>query len=357
MSLMRLKPLALLSAANLRYGYVEHDPHRDYVMQWNFNIQRELVKDVTLLVGYVGSRGVHQPYHGEDINTVQPQRTPAGYVWPTPRGSGALLDPLAGQITAVLWQGNSFYHGLNAKLVKRASHGLQIQASYTFAKSIDTSSASITGDTFMNSIIGLPFFDTKLTRALSDFDVRHNFVASYTWELPSPPKSLRLVHAIAGGWQWGGIFQASAGLPLSVGIGGDALGLNSAVLFDFPDRLNTPGCSSAVNPGSTHYIKIECFAFPVPSTRLGNAGRNILPGPHLFNVDTSLVRNMRFRERWNVQFRGELFNVLNHTNFSDPARANVAIFNQTGAVVPTGGQITNTATTSRQIQFGLKLIW
>ena len=349
--------VALLSAANLRYGYVEHDPHRDYVMQWNFNIQRELVKDVTLLVGYVGSRGVHQPYHGEDINTVQPQRTPAGYVWPTPRGSGALLDPLAGQITAVLWQGNSFYHGLNAKLVKRASHGLQIQASYTFAKSIDTSSASITGDTFMNSIIGLPFFDTKLTRALSDFDVRHNFVASYTWELPSPPKSLRLVHAIAGGWQWGGIFQASAGLPLSVGIGGDALGLNSAVLFDFPDRLNTPGCSSAVNPGSTHYLKIECFAFPVPSTRLGNAGRNILPGPHLFNVDTSLVRNMRFRERWNVQFRGELFNVLNHTNFSDPARANVAIFNQTGAVVPTGGQITNTATTSRQIQFGLKLIW
>jgi hypothetical protein len=146
-------------------------------------------------------------------------------------------------------------------------------------------------------------------------------------------------------------------LPLSVGIGGDALGLNSAVTFDFPDRLTTPGCSSAVNPGSIYYIKISCFAFPNPATRLGNAGRNILPGPNLYNVDTSLVRNIRLTERLSAQFRSEFFNVLNHTNFSDPIRANVAIFNQTGAAVPTGGLITTTATTSRQIQFGLKLIW
>ncbi len=349
--------VSLLSPANLRYGYIERNPRRNYVMQWNLNIQRELAKDLSLLVGYVGARGVHQPFHVEDINTVQPQRTAEGYVWPRPAGSGRLLDPLAGQITAVLWQGNSFYHGLNAKLVRRMSHGLQVQASYTWAKSIDTSSASITGDTFLNSIIGLPFFDTRLTRALSDFDVRHNLSTNYTWELPSPPKSLHLLHAVAGGWQWGGIFQASAGLPLSVGIGGDPLGLNSAVLFDFPDRLNTPGCSKAVNPGSTRYIKIECFAFPNPSTRLGNAGRNILPGPKLYNVDTSLVRNIKVAERFTVQFRAELFNVLNHTNLSDPARVNVAIFNQTGAVVPTGGLITTTATTSRQVQFGLKLKW
>jgi len=306
----------------------------------------------------VGSRGVHQPFHVEDMNFVQPQRTAAGYVWPTPVGSGTLLDPLAGQITAVLWQGNSFYHGLNAKVVRRVSHGLQIQASYTWAKSIDTSSASITGDTFMNSIIDLPFFDTRLTRALSDFDLRHNFVTSYTWELPAPPKSWRVMHAIAAGWQWGGIFQATSGLPLSVGIGGDALGLNSAVTFAFPDRLATPACSSsAVNPGSIHYIQIQCFAVPKPITRLGNAGRNILPGPNLFNVDTSLVRNIRVSEKIHLQFRSELFNVLNHTNFSDPARTNVAIFNQTGAIVPTGGLITTTATTARQVQFGMKLIW
>jgi hypothetical protein len=234
---------------------------------------------------------------------------------------------------------------------------LQLQASYTFAKSIDTSSASVTGDTFMNSIIDLPYFDTRLTRALSDFDVRHNFVGSFTWELPSPPKSWSVVHTVAGGWQWGGIMQAGTGLPLSVGIGGDPLGLDSAVLFDFPDRLTTPGCSSGVNRGSIYYIRTSCFAFPQPSTRLGNAGRNILPGPNLFNVDTSLVRNIKLAERLSLQFRSELFNILNHTNFSDPARTNAAIFNQMGAAVPTGGLITTTATTSRQIQFGLKLIW
>jgi hypothetical protein len=168
---------------------------------------------------------------------------------------------------------------------------------------------------------------------------------------------MRLVRAIAGSWQWGGIFQGSSGLPLSLGIGGDALGLNSAVTFAFPDRLATPGCSSAVNPGSIHYIKIECFAVPNPITRLGNAGRNILPGPNLYNVDTSLVRTIRLPERMNLQFRSELFNILNHTNLSGPPRTNVAIFNQTGAVVSTGGLITTTATTSRQVQFGLKLIW
>jgi hypothetical protein len=74
-------------------------------------------------------------------------------------------------------------------------------------------------------------------------------------------------------------------------------------------------------------------------------------------VDTSLVRNIKLLEKLNAQFRAEIFNVLNHTNFSDPPRTNVAIFNQTGATVPTGGLINSTATTSRQIQFGLKLTW
>ena len=116
-----------------------------------------------------------------------------------------------------------------------------------------------------------------------------------------------------------------------------------------------------MNPGNpAHYIKTECFAAPTPGTRLGNSGRNVAFGPGLFNMDTSLVRNFRaprVSEAFNVQFRAELFNVLNHVNFSPPNTANTQVFNQNLAPLTTAGTLTTTTTTSRQIQFGLKLVF
>ena len=130
--------------------------------------------------------------------------------------------------------------------------------------------------------------------------------------------------------------------------------------FDFPDRIFGPGCESAVNPGNpVHYIKTQCFSFPSPATRMGNAGRNILIGPGLSNFDLSLFKNnhiQRISESFNVQFRAEFFNVLNHANFSPPV-ANNTLFGANGAPVTTAGLITTTSTSSRQLQFALKIIW
>jgi hypothetical protein len=236
---------------------------------------------------------------------------------------------------------------------------LQFGASYTWAKSIDTSSASVAGNQFLNSIFNLPWFDTGVNRGLSDFDIRHNGVFNAIWQVPTPRDEGGMRWFVSG-WQIGGIYQVSSGLPFTPIIGGDPLGLHTAYPFDFPDRIFGAGCESAINSGNpVHYIKTQCFSFPTPATRLGNAGRNSLIGPGLSNFDLSLFKNnhiKRISEDFNIQFRAEFFNVLNHTNLSSPI-VNNNLYAASGAAVTTAGLITTTSTSSRQLQFALKIAW
>jgi len=350
----------LLTPNQLRYTYVDSNPKRNYVMTWNLNIQQQLGTKLVATVAYVGSHGIHQPLQIQDMDIVLPtSHTSAGYFWPTPAGSGIRVNPNAGQITGVLWDGSSFYDALQTHLVRQMTKGLQFGASYTWAKSIDTSSASVAGNQFLNSVFNLPWFDIRLNRGLSDFDIRNNAVFNAIWQIPAPSDQGG-VRWFVGGWQVGGIYQVSSGLPFTPEIGGDPLGLNSAYPFDFPDRIFGPGCESAVNPGNPlHYIKTQCFSFPTPATQLGDAGRNSLIGPGLSNLDLALFKNnpiRRISESFNIQFRAEFFNVLNHTNFSPPV-ANNNLYTSNGQPVTTAGLITTTATSSRQLQFGLKIAW
>jgi hypothetical protein len=127
-----------------------------------------------------------------------------------------------------------------------------------------------------------------------------------------------------------------------------------------PDRLSTPGCDSLTNPGNAiNYIKVACFAYPNPGTLRGNLGRNALIGPGLLNFDSSLIKNTYIRERVNVQFRVEGFNVFNRPNFGPPT-SNNTVFDDTHTTqpgVPGAGLITSTSTSSRQVQFGVKVIF
>ena len=153
--------------------------------------------------------------------------------------------------------------------------------------------------------------------------------------------------------------RVSTGLPFTPVIAGDALGLQNSSAFDYPDRLNLPGCGHPVNPGNpSHYIKTECFAPPQPATRLGNSGRNVAIGPGLTSLDLSAFKNNYFHnEKLNLQFRAEFFNALNHTNFSVPDRTSAQVFSQNFAPLSTAGLLKTTSTTSRQIQLALKFIW
>ncbi len=375
---------AQLGPSSFQYVSIEHKPRRNYIMQWNVNAQRELAQHLTAFIGYVGSRGVHQPVHFDDADIVLPNLTPRGYVWPSPIASGTTINPGAGAIEYLNWRGDSYYDALEVGVTKNMSHGLEIQGSYTWGKSIDTSSGAIAGDTLSNGITSLPWFDLRLSRSVSDFNVGRTLVISGTWQAPIRNSVSGLAGWSINGWELGAIFKANDGVPFSVTFGsdGDPLGLNSSDPWDFPDRLHGPGCSSLVNPGNPGgYIKTQCFAVPTaPSAAFysahcdptmgtfpqcfnlrGNAGRNTLIGPGLVNLDLSVFKNnpvRRISETFNVQFRAEVFNMLNRANFAVPITPdNTQIFDSSGAPTAGAGLLTSTTTTARQIQLAVKFIW
>jgi hypothetical protein len=208
-------------------------------------------------------------------------------------------------------------------------------------------------------------------------------VVAGTWQVPGPHSLSGPLAWTANGWELSALFKANTGVPFTATFGtdGDPLGLNSSDPWDFPSMVKASGCSSLVNPGNPNqYIKTQCFTLPSAPTQAfynkycassfayptcinlrGNAGRNILIGPSLANLNFSLVKNNRISrvsERLNLQFRAEVFNLFNHTNFQVPTMPdNTDIFDSGGARNAAAGLLTSTATTSRQIQLGLKVIW
>lgn len=210
---------ALLNPSSLEYGYVQHNPPRNYVLQWNLNVQRQLTPDLTALNSYVGSRGVHQPFRTDDANVVIPTLTSSGYIWPVPIGSGTPINPNAGAIRFLDWGGESSYNALELGVTKGMSHGLQVQGSYTWGKSTDTSSGVIAGDTLANMISSPLWFDKKMNRARSEFDVGRNLVISGTWELPRFQFLSGPLGWVANGWELGGIYKASDRVPFTATFG------------------------------------------------------------------------------------------------------------------------------------------
>jgi hypothetical protein len=357
-----------------RAAFIDQNPKRNYVMEWNLNIQRAIASNTTGMIAYVGSRAVHNLMQTDDSSIVLPMtKTREGYLWPA--GGGTRINTNFGRIPATLWNSDAIFHALEAQVQKRFSHGLSGQVSYTWGRTIDTASGSTDGDQFRNGLSSLPFFDPRIRRGPSDFNQTHNLVVSYTWEVPSPKELPRVLGWAASGWEFGGIFQASTGVPFTPTIAPDPLGINSTDPFDYPNIVH--GCDPV--HGGLNYLNLNCFTLPVatpdiaalcvpfvtstgpiPGTcanLLGNGGRNSVVGPGLVNFDLSLFKNNHITEQINIQFRVEAFNVLNHTNFNPPT-ANSQVFNgdgSTGGLTP--GLLDTTATTSRQIQVALKVIW
>ena len=380
----------IASGSGVRLPYVQPNPKRDYVMQWNLNVQRELATNLTATLAYAGSHGVHQSFRADDINTVLPLQTSAPpYLWPTP-GLGTCpanpaycqLSPLLGRTDSLQWINSTFFDALEAQLEKRMGHGLQVQGSYTWSRGIDQGAGTATSDAYLSSIPSLFYFLPKYRRAAADFSANQNLTINYIWQIPSPSSLSGPAAWAVRGWQLGGILQVRNGLPFTPLIGGDPLGLLNTSAFASPDRLRGPGCGSLVNPGKvSNYIKLQCFALPVAtpaiaaqcvpfqpggpgnpvlagtcSNLLGNGGRNEIYGPGLVNFDFSLLKDTKIKENLNLQFRAEFFNVFNHSNFESPIN-NSTLFSQDGSPTGGAGAIDLTSTANREIQFALKLIF
>ena len=396
-------------ANSLRSTYIESHPHRNYVGQWNLNVQYQLSPELAVMVAYVGSRGVHMPFRVDESDLVIPTKTSAGYLWPQVDVNGNLttgpnagsapqpINPNFGSIRGMFYQGSSYYNALETQVSKRMSHGFQVQGVFTWAKSMDTSSATVAGDAFGNSISSLNWFDVRLSRGLSDFNVGRTLVLNGTWDVPSPKSLSGFARWPLDGWELGAIFTASDGVPFTPtwGTGSDPANTLSSDDFAYPNRLGGAGCQSLVNPGNpNNYIKTQCFVVPTapdmnfwtancnqfpaslqPSSGpavaaqfpqcfnlRGNSGRNIMIGPGTTELDFSVFKNNHVKwasEDFNVQFRAEFFNILNHANFGPPTvgDGNTDIFDGTGTPNPIAGQLVRTTTTSREIQFALKVVW
>ena len=408
-----IDPNVNFNEQKIRNRFIDAHPRRPYVMNWNVNIQREVGPGYTFLLGYVGSRSLHTSAAADDINLVQPAAiSGVGLVFPcdpsqlTGTGTcantktGTRIDPNWGGgagIRPVLYDGSASYNSLQTQLKKNFHQGVQGQISYTFGKCNDLSSAPVTGDTFLNSI-AVPLLLLKSARVgACDFDIRHVLTATLMWNLPSMKNGSRLLSTVTGGWELGTIVSAYSGAPFTttVGDGNDPLGTGFNGDFSMDFASLTPGC----NPihGGINYLNTNCFTPPTApaslaaataanpfgcapasypaspvappsgtqfcSNVLGNTHRNQFYGPGLTTVDFSIFKNTRIpsiSEAFNIQFRAEFFNILNHTNFLSPGFLNTfgqnnSVYDFDGTSLPTA--LNQTSTTSRQIQLGLKIIF
>jgi hypothetical protein len=449
-------PLALAGAGagnSLRWGYNEQFPKRNYVMQYNFNIQRQVTPSMSVTLAYTGSRGIHNPMQMDDINTVFPYKTSAGWLFPNPVGSGCfavvpnpnpppstitvgppdcsgtvaalglpasfnnnptgivpglLINPqtAAAQIQSTIFQAQSWYNSLQVRVDKKMSHGFQMGGSFTWGKSFDTTSSSFAGDNYANNISPIvPWWDQRIIKGLSDFNVTRNLVVNGLWQIPTPASFSGPAGWIARGWGVGGVLELSDGTPMWPldGIEGDPMGQFDGAPIAIPDYV--PGCqltnSSSGRHGSLQYINPNCFINAVaPSAAffnaaqpmgcdqkfvsdyaalrvatptlpalnpltcinlLGNLGRNTVIGPGLINLDFSFIKDNHIKklgENVNIQFRAEMFNALNRTNFSAVPTSNLEALGSNGTPIDGFGQLgAPLQVPNREIQFAMKLVW
>ncbi|HEY3841146.1 MAG TPA: carboxypeptidase-like regulatory domain-containing protein [Bryobacteraceae bacterium] len=337
---------------------VQADAKTPAVNEWNVAIEQQLDRNTSVRLAYVGSFG----YHG--LINIDPNSIPA-QICGTSSGctaggngatrstvpQGAVYIPVSATrpnpylSAGFFWytEGNSSYNSLQFDVSRRLSRGLEFRANYTWSKNLDMNSALTGAQASNQAQMILNRTNLRQDWGPSALNAAQQVSLSGRYELPFRRK------AWASGWQLNAITTLLSGFPLTPQIGsnrsGDADTRN-------PDRPSyNPAFSSPIVEGSPNqWFNPNAFVLPAPGT-FGNVGRGVLTGPGLADLDLSLFKNIPLKEGMNLQIRGEFFNALNHPNFGTP---NAIVFSS-GTVSSTAGLITSTATTSRQIQFGMKL--
>jgi hypothetical protein len=359
---------------------VQPDAKTQAVEEWDFTVQRQLDKDSSIRVAYVGSHG----YHG--LLSVDPNSIPAqvctnssgcqsGGVAPSLRSTvpqGAQYIPVGARPNPYLsagffWntEGNSSYNALQLEVSHRLAHGLEFRANYTWSKNLDMNSG-LTGAQSQNQAqMILDRNDLPRDWGLSALNAASQASLSGRYELPFGINR-RWLHGggglasrLAGGWQLNGIATLLSGFPFTPQIGANRSEDGDTRNPDRPS-LNPSFSGPVVLGNPNQWFNPNAFVLPAFGT-YGNLGRGTLTGPGLATLDVSMFKNASVSEKVTLQFRAEFFNLLNRANFGPP---NATVFtNGTNtvstvpAISPTAGLITATATTSRQIQFGLKMFF
>ena len=329
---------------------VQPDAYTPTVLSYTFKIEQQLSPNTSLGVGYVGSHGYHEMLSA-DVNEPAPTFLPSGEAF-YPKGA-PFVNPKLANTTTWLSEGVSSYNGLEVDFNQRFSHGFQLRGVYTYSKNLDDGTA-------LNSSVGVnaPGFvmfplNTKLDWGRATTDVRNLASINGSYELPFGRGKTGWQEKLEHGWTLSGIASVQSGFPFT-----PQLGFNPTNNGDSRNPIRPSWNPNFTGPvilgGPNQYYNPNAFVLPAAGT-YGNAGRDILTGPGLTELDLSATKSTRLSERFNLQFRAEFFNILNHANFGTP---NPVVFSSASTTpAPTAGVITSTASTSRQIQFGLKLLF
>ena len=347
-----------------------YHPKFPYYHEYSLGFQNEFAHNYLAEVTYVGTLGRHLPNSGE------------GNLLP----GGKAINPNFGSLLIQEQEASSNYNALQVSLKKRTSAGLTMQASYTFSKAQDDASGPFPSDYVSEDGRAQNFFNLAGDYGRSAFDRRNIFVFNALYDLPFgngkmfAGQSHGIVDKVIGGWQAGGILSLESGLPFTVNLGGfDNAGLGTTSPAQRPDTK--PGsnyCGSTTLGKPTEWFNPDIFTLPA-SGSYGDTPRNSMCGPALYDLDFSLLKETKLTERATLQFRGEFFNVLNHPNFAVPVNTQgpngsggngdqifsgrlsdcnaASSATACGASTGNAGRIFSTVTTSRQVQFGLKLLF
>ena len=324
--------------------------NQPYAAQFQFAVEHQLGSDTAARIGYSGSRGVHLPGQIGNINPARPDVLPDGRLY-FPAGAPR-LNPAFVQVGFRTMRFNSHYHALLAGLQRRWRNGFQLQAKYAWTKSIDETSTAVYDD-FLNGDHMPTMFDFSANRGLSAFDLRHCFTANFSYDLPG--RGRRPLTRALGGWQLNGILQVQTGNPFSPTVGFDRARLlpGSGDQSQRPDFAPAPGAKVILGDPQMYFNPLV-FALP-PAGMYGNLGRNTLVGPGLAMADLAIHKLLWRREQHEVNLRVEVFNAINHPNFQVPS--DQQLFDSGLGRVASAGRITQTSTTSRQIQVAAKWVF
>jgi hypothetical protein len=271
--------------------------------------------------------------------------------------AGSRPNPYLGAGFFWYTEGNSSYNALQVDASRRLTQGLEFRANYTWSKNLDMNSALTGAQANNQAQMILDRNDLLRDWGPSALNVTSQASISWIYSLPfgrdrrwSAGLS-RIQDALIGGWQLDGIATLLSGFPFTPQIGSNRSGDGDTRNPDRPS-LNPAFSGPVVVGNPNQWFNPSAFVLPAPGT-YGDLGRGTYTGPGLAALDLSLVKDIAATERMNLQLRSEFFNIFNHTNLGTP---NAIVFSG-GAISPSAGLITATATTSRQIQFGLKLIF
>ena len=342
---------ALVSPSN-----VQPDMATPAVLTWSLRVEQQVAPHTSLTTGYLGSHSYHQIL-SEDMNEPVPEFLADGSTF-YPAGEKNANPQLANS-TSWVSQGVGLYNALQVDVRHDFAQGFQVRGDYTWSKNLDDGSAwntSVSGNT--PAYVEFPL-RPRLDWGPAATDVRHQASINGSWELPFGPGHGWLAHAggpvrvATAGWSISSIATLQSGFPFSPQLGYNPTGNGDT---RNPVRPNwNPAFRGRLYPGRTgEYFNPNAFLPPATGT-YGNVRRDSLTGPGLDELDFSAAKNTALTERLHLQFRAEFFNLVNHTNLLTPNE--VVYTSATSGISPTAGVVTATSTTSRQIQFGAKLLF